>query len=123
MRTEKQLPMLEDIYFEAIVSMEVDYDSSYDRDTDRYTNNLKVYFTARGYTICRTLQELCKAAHIPFVEYTYDNNVVGKDRRELMTARRITTTSYICRLIDRRSPSEPWCVGVCAALLKLIADS
>lgn len=119
----KLLPKLVDIYCEALIPLDVDYESGYDQRNDRYTNNLVVHFAAYGCTISRTLEELCKAAHIPFVEISYDDSITGKNRRELIKARRITITSYVSRLIDRRSPSEPWCVGVCAALLKLIANS
>lgn len=118
----KLLPKLEDIYYEALFPLDVDYDSGYDQRNDRYTNNLVVHFAAYGYTISRTLEELCKAAHVPFVEISFDNSITGKVRRELIKARRITITSYISRLIDRRSPSESWCVCVCAALLKLVSS-
>lgn len=119
----KLLPKLVDIYCEALIPLDVDYESGYDQRNDRYTNNLVVHFAAYGCTISRTLEELCKAAHIPFVEISYDDSITGKNRRELIKARRITITSYVSRLIDRRSPSEPWCVGVCAALMKNIANS
>lgn len=108
----KHLPMLEEIYYEAFFPIRVDHEQL----LDSRTNNVKVNFTAFGVTVSRTLEELCRAARIPFYEVSIDiNESTFKENFE-------SIFEYLYRLSDRRNIKEPWCIDICASILKILAE-
>lgn len=120
---EKRLPTLEEIYHEAFLPFAVDYMSGYDSYYWRhYTNNLTVRFSAYGCTICRTLQELCFAARVKYDNISFDYDCRSKNIIDMKNDSYNYVKDYLSSLVVRRSPTEPWCIDICAALYKLIAD-
>ena len=119
---EKRLPSLEEIYMEAFYPLDVDYMSGYDAYKLHYTNNLVVRFSAWGCTICRTLQELCCAAQVPYGAISIDNIKVDADISDLLSDSRDYADESVHGLIDSRRPTAPWCIDICVALYKLIAN-
>lgn len=119
---EKRLPSLEEIYWEAFYPLDVDYISGYDAYKLRYSNNLVVRFSAYGCTICRSLQELCCAAQVPFGHIAYDDIKVDADISDLISDSCNIVIDSVHGLVDSRRPDAPWCIDICVALYKLIAN-
>lgn len=119
---EKRLPSLEEIYSEAFLPFAIDYMSGYDTYWHHYTNNLVVRFSAYGCTICRTLQELCFAARVKYEYISFDYDKLSKNITDMKNDSYSYVKDSLNGLIVRRSPTEPWCIDICAALYKLIAD-
>lgn len=119
---EKRLPSLEEIYMEAFFPLNVDYMSGYDAYKLHYSNNLVVRFSAWGCTICRTLQELCCAAKVPYGAIAIDNIQVNADISDLLCDSQKYADDSVHELIVSRRPDAPWCIDICVALYKLIAS-
>lgn len=119
---EKRLPSLEEIYSEAFFPFAFDYMSGYDTYWNHYTNNLVVRFSAYGCTICRTLQELCFAARVKYEYISFDYDKREKDISDLKSDSYNYVKDSLNSLMALRSPTEPWCIDICAALYKLIAS-
>lgn len=122
MMEEKRLPSLEEIYWEAFYPLDIDFISGYDAYKLHYSNNLVVRFTAWGCTICRTLQELCYAAQVPYGAIYIDDIKVAADISDLLSDSYKYVEESVLGLIDSRRPTTPWCIDICVALYKLIAN-
>lgn len=119
---EKRLPSLEEIYWEAFYPLDIVYMSGYDAYKLHYSNNLVVRFTSHGCTICRSLQELCCAAKVPFGHIAHADIKVDADISDLLSDSYKYVADSVHGLVDSRRPDAPWCIDICAALYKLIAN-
>ena len=122
MMEEKRLPSLEEIYWEAFYPLDIDFISGYDAYKLHYNNNLVVRFTSFGCTICRSLQELCCAAQVPYGLISTDDIKVDADISDLLSESYKYVAESVHGLIDSRRPTAPWCIDICVALYKLIAN-
>ena len=124
MINEKRLPTLEEIYEDVFHPIDIDFLSGYDKFFYNYQNNLIVRFTPCGYScsISRTLQELCYAAHVRYDYICCDNISANRDDiSDLVSYSYDKVKDSVHGLIVSRRPDAPWCIDICAALLKLIA--